>query len=121
MTHPEQRYNEIIVTTTPTIEGRAISRYAGIVNAVYVIGAGFVGGITAMFSSFAGSRNQDYGNQMDIATAEVLKELKLKALRTSDHVDAIVALKMDYTVTDSNSNLLMVSATGTAVETVPRH
>jgi len=69
-------------------------------------------------SHIAGSRNRTYGDQLDIASAEVMKELKLKALGLSNDVDAIVALKVDYTVTGQN-NLLIVTATGTAVEILP--
>ena len=115
MTVTQQRYDSIVITTTPSLDGRRITRYAGIVNPIYVIGAGIVGGITAMFSDIAGSRNRTYGDQLDIASAEVMKELKIKALEMSNEVDAIVGLKVDYTVTGQN-NLLIVAATGTAVE-----
>lgn len=50
----------MIVTTTPTIEGRKIVEYKGIVFGEVVSGVNFVKDIAASFSNFFGGRSGSY-------------------------------------------------------------
>ncbi len=66
----------MIITTTPSIEGKKIVRYIGIVGIVTgetIMGANFLKDLTASFADFFGGRASSYENELIKA-----KEIALK-------------------------------------------
>ena len=101
----------MIVSTTPSIEGRQIVEYLGIVTGETVIGANIFRDFMAGIRDIVGGRSSSY--------EEVLKEAKDTALREAidDAIrlgaNAVVGIDIDYETI--GQSMLMVSVSGTAV------
>ena len=103
----------MIITTTPSIEGKRIVRYNGIVFGEVVAGVNFLKDIAAGFSNFFGGRSGSYEEELIGAREGALKEMEERAAATG--ANAIVGVKFDYEVLGSDNGMLMVTASGTAV------
>ena len=101
----------MIVSTTPSIEGRQIVEYLGIGTGETVIGANIFRDFMAGIRDIVGGRSSSY--------EEVLKEAKDTALREAidDAIrlgaNAVVGIDIDYETI--GQSMLMVSVSGTAV------
>lgn len=103
----------MILTTTPTVEGRRISEYKGIVFGEVVNGVDFVKDFAAGLTNFFGGRSGSYEGELIGAREEALKELEKRARALG--ADAVVGIDIDYEVLGQGNNMLMVTASGTAV------
>ena len=103
----------MIITTTPTVEGRRITEYKGIVFGEVIAGVNVVKDIAANFSNFFGGRSGTYESELISAREQALYELEQRALQLN--ADAVVAVDVDYEVLGSDNGMLMVTASGTAV------
>ncbi len=103
----------MIITTTPTVEGRHITEYKGIVFGEVIAGVNVVKDIAASFSNFFGGRSGTYESELINAREQALYELEQRALQLN--ADAVVAVDVDYEVLGSDNGMLMVTASGTAV------
>ena len=103
----------MIVTTTPTIQGREITDYRGIVTGEAIMGANVVRDIFASITDIVGGRSGAYEEKLKDARVTALAELEDQA-RTLG-ANAVVGVDLDYEVIGSNGSMLMVSASGTAV------
>jgi uncharacterized protein YbjQ (UPF0145 family) len=100
----------MIVTTTPTVEGRSIATYHGIVVGEAILGANVFRDIFAGITDIIGGRSAAYEQSLGEARATALRELEERAKALG--ADAVVGVDLDYEVIN---NMLMVSASGTAV------
>ena len=103
----------MILTTTPSVEGRRIAEYRGIVFGEVVSGVDFVRDFTAGLSNFFGGRSGSYEDELAQARQQALQELGERAAALG--ADAVVGVDIDYEVLGSNNGMLMVTASGTAV------
>ena len=103
----------MIVTTTPSIEGKRIVRYYGIVSGETIIGANFVRDLFASVRDIFGGRSGSYEEVLREAKVTALSEMQLEAERLG--ANAIVGIDLDYETVGSNSSMLMVTCSGTAV------
>ena len=103
----------MILTTTPSVEGRSISEYKGIVFGEVVNGVDFVKDFAAGLTNFFGGRSGSYEGELIGAREEALKELEKRARALG--ADAVVGIDIDYEVLGQGNNMLMVTASGTAV------
>lgn len=103
----------MIVTTTPTVEGRNIVEYKGIVFGEVVSGVNFIKDIAASFSNFFGGRSGSYEEELIKARENALVELERRASERG--ANAVVGVDIDYEVLGSDNGMLMVTASGTAV------
>ena len=103
----------MISTTTPTIEGRTIKEYKGIVFGEVVAGVDFVKDFTAGISNFFGGRSNSYEDELTEARKTALAEMQQRAAKLG--ANAVVGVDIDYEVLGANNGMLMVSASGTAV------
>jgi len=101
----------MIVTTTPTIEGRPIATYHGIVVGEAIMGANVVRDIFAQVTDIIGGRSGAYESKLQDARATALGELEDRARALG--ANAVVGVDLDYEVV--GQSMLMVSASGTAV------
>jgi uncharacterized protein YbjQ (UPF0145 family) len=108
MTPWEKR--KLIITTTPSVEGRAIKAYHGIVVGEAILGANVFRDIFAGITDIIGGRSSAYEQSLGEARATALRELEERAKALG--ADAVVGVDLDYEVIN---NMLMVSASGTAV------
>ncbi len=103
----------MIITTTPTIEGRPIREYIGIVTGEVIVGANIFKDLFAGIRDIVGGRAGAYEQTLREAREEAFRELAAEAAERG--ADAVVAIDIDYEVVGANGSMLMVSASGTAV------
>ncbi|TFL18294.1 heavy metal-binding domain-containing protein [Jannaschia formosa] len=100
----------MIVTTTPSVEGRRISVYHGIVVGEAILGANVFRDMFAGITDIIGGRSGAYEKSLMEARETALRELEERARAIGGN--AVVGVDLDYEVIN---NMLMVSASGTAV------
>ncbi len=100
----------MIITTTPTLQGRHVQEYLGIVTGEAILGANIVKDIFAGIRDIVGGRAGAYEESLRTAREEALREMANEA--GARGADAVIAVDLDYEVL---GGMLMVSASGTAV------
>ena len=100
----------MIVTTTPSIEGRRITAYHGVVTGETVIGANIFRDLFAGIRDIVGGRSGAYEKVLAEARESALREMQDRARTLGGN--AVVGVDLDYEVIN---NMLMVSASGTSV------
>ena len=103
----------MILTTTPSIEGRTIIEYKGIVFGEVISGVNLIKDFGASIRDIIGGRSSSYENELLTARTKALKELEERARAMG--ADAVVGIDLDYEVLGAKGGMLMVSASGTAV------
>jgi uncharacterized protein YbjQ (UPF0145 family) len=103
----------IIVTTTNSIDGRQIIEYKGIIFGEVVSGVDFIKDFAAGITNIFGGRSGSYEDELINAREDALRELKQRA--SSLGANAVVGVKLDYETLGQNGSMLMVTASGTAV------
>ena len=69
----------VTLTTTPTIEGRRIVEYKGIVFGEVISGVDFVKDFAAGLTNFFGGRSNSYEGELQKAREQALAELQQRA------------------------------------------
>jgi uncharacterized protein YbjQ (UPF0145 family) len=103
----------IVISTTPTLEGRPIREYLGIVTGEVIVGANIFKDIFAGIRDIVGGRAGAYESTLRDARHEAFAELRAEAERLG--ADAVVGIDIDYEVVGQGGSMLMVSVSGTAV------
>ena len=103
----------MLLSTTPTIEGRRIREYKGVVTGEAILGANMFRDFLAGIRDLVGGRAGAYEKVLHDARDTALEELGEEARRLGGN--AVVGIDLDYEVLGSNGSMLMVSASGTAV------
>lgn len=109
-----QRKCIMILTTTPTIEGRTIVEYQGVVFGEVIAGVNFLHDIGASIRNLVGGRSTSYEEELVNARSAAMDELRARAGQLG--ADAVVGIDIDYEVLGANNGMLMVTASGTAVK-----
>ena len=103
----------MLMTTTPTIEGRKIRVYHGVVPGEAIIGANIFRDMFAAVRNVVGGRAGAYEKSLADARRIAFEEMGEQARQLG--ADAIVAIDIDYEVLGEDNGMLMVCASGTAV------
>ena len=101
------------LTTTPSVDGRTIGGYLGIVTGEAIVGANIFRDLFANIRDIVGGRSAAYEQELARARTIALDELKASAQQLG--ADAVVGIVLDYEVLGANNGMLMVSVSGTAV------
>jgi uncharacterized protein YbjQ (UPF0145 family) len=101
------------VTTTPSIEGRKITRYCGVVAGEAILGANLFKDLFAGIRDLVGGRSATYERELQKAREIAISELQQRAQELG--ANAVVGVDLDYEVLGQGNGMLMVSASGTAV------
>ena len=104
----------MILTTTPTIEGRTIIEYKGAVFGEVIVGVNFIKDFAASIRDLIGGRSNTYEQELVEARQTAMEELKARAMAMG--ADAVVGIDIDYEVLGQSGGMLMVTASGTAVK-----
>ena len=104
----------MITTTTPSIEGKKVTTYMGIVTGETIIGANFIKDLTASLHDFFGGRSTSYEETLREAKDTALREMEDRALRMG--AQAILSVDLDYETVGTSGSMLMVTCSGTAVK-----
>ncbi len=102
--------SKMIVTTTPTVEGYQVAEYKGIVVGEAILGANVFRDLFAGITDIIGGRSGAYEQELGKARRVALQELEERASEVG--ATAVIGVDLDYEVIN---NMLMVSASGTAV------
>jgi uncharacterized protein YbjQ (UPF0145 family) len=103
----------VIISTTPSIEGRTILEYRGIVTGEAILGANVFKDLFAGIRDIVGGRSGAYEEELRKARAIALEELEAVAAQLG--ADAVVGVDLDYETVGQGGSMLMVTASGTAV------
>jgi len=103
----------MIQTTTPTIEGRTIDRYHGVVTGEAILGANIFKDFFASVRDIVGGRSAAYESELQRAREIAFGEMQQQAAERG--ANAIVGIDIDYETVGANGGMLMVSVSGTAV------
>ena len=101
------------LTTTPSIEGRTIRKYCGVVAGEAILGANVFKDLFAGIRDIVGGRSATYEKELQRARDIAIQELQQRAQELG--ANAVVGIDLDYEVMGPNNGMLMVSASGTAV------
>lgn len=103
----------MLLTTTNTIEGKQIVRYHGIVSGETIIGANMFRDLFAGIRDIVGGRSGAYEEVLRKAKDTALEEMSAQASRMG--ANAVIGVDLDYETVGSSGSMLMVTATGTAI------
>ena len=103
----------MIITTTPSVEGKRIVNYFGIVFGEVITGVNVIKDFAAGLSNFFGGRSATYEEELMNARHQALAEMEQPAYQLG--ANAVVGVDIDYEVLGSDNGMLMVTASGTAV------
>jgi uncharacterized protein YbjQ (UPF0145 family) len=103
----------MIITTTPTVEGKRIRDYRGIVTGEAILGANIFRDLFAGIRDIVGGRSAAYEKELRHAREMAMAEMVASAQEQG--ANAIVGVDLDYEVLGPNNGMLMVSISGTAV------
>jgi len=103
----------MIISTTPTLEGRPIQEYKGIVTGEAILGANLFKDLFAGIRDIVGGRSATYERELANARQVALDEMADRARQLG--ANAVVGVDLDYEVLGTNNGMLMVSASGTGV------
>ena len=101
------------VTTTPTIEGKRIKEYRGIVTGEAILGANIFRDLFAGIRDIVGGRSAAYERELRTARETAMQELIQSAVEHG--ANAVVGIDLDYETVGAKGSMLMVSVSGTAV------
>ena len=104
----------MILTTTPTIEGRTITEYKGVVFGEVISGVNFIRDFAASIRNIVGGRSGSYEDELIEARSKAMNEMAARARQMG--ADAVVGIDVDYEVLGQNNGMLMVTVSGTAVK-----
>ena len=103
----------MILSTTPSIEGRTIREYKGVVTGETIIGANFVKDFFAGIRDVVGGRSGSYERVLREAKDTSMNEMVDRARGMG--ANAIGGIDIDYETSGANNCMLMVAVSGTAV------
>ena len=103
----------MIVSTTPTLEGRSITEYKGLVTGEAILGANIFKDLFAGIRDIVGGRSGAY--EQELAKARTIALQEMEAAASAIGADAVVGVDLDYETVGQGGSMLMVTASGTAV------
>jgi uncharacterized protein YbjQ (UPF0145 family) len=101
------------LTTTPSIEGKRITRYCGVIAGEAILGANLFKDLFAGIRDLVGGRSGTYERELQRAREIALEELTQRAVDLG--ANAVIGIDIDYEIMGKENGMLMVSASGTAV------
>jgi uncharacterized protein YbjQ (UPF0145 family) len=103
----------MLLTTTPSIEGKRVTRYCGVIAGEAILGANLFKDLFAGIRDLVGGRSATYEKELQRAREIALEELQQRAQDLG--ANAVIGIDIDYEIMGKENGMLMVSASGTAV------
>lgn len=104
----------MLVTTTNVIEGKKVTKYLGMVSGEAIMGANIFRDLFAGIRDIVGGRSAAYEKELrhakEIAVSEMIEQA------TAMGGNAVIGVDLDYETVGQGGSMLMVSASGTAVQ-----
>jgi len=103
----------MILSTTPSLEGKEIITYHGVVTGEAILGANIFKDFFASIRDIVGGRSAAYEQELLKARTVAFADMDLQARDLG--ANAIVGIDLDYETVGPNGGMLMVAVSGTAV------
>ena len=103
----------MIHSTTPSIDGKNISNYHGVVTGEAILGANIFKDFFAGIRDIIGGRSAAYEKELKKAREIAFEEMSQQASDLG--ANAIVGIDIDYETIGPEGGMMMVSVSGTAV------
>ena len=104
----------MLVLTTNNIEGSKITKYLGLVTGESILGANIFKDFMAGIRDIVGGRSATYEKELRRAKNIAIEEMIQQVRELGGN--AVIAVELDYeTIGGQGTNMLMVSASGTAI------
>ena len=101
------------LTTTPSIEGKRVTKYCGVIAGEAILDANLFKDLFAGVRDLVGGRSGTYEKELQRAREIALEELRQRAQDLG--ANAVIGIDIDYEIMGKDNGMLMVSASGTAV------
>ena len=102
----------MLISTTTTLQDKRIKRYLGVVTGEAILGANIFRDFFAGIRDIVGGRSAAYEKELRHAKEIAMTEMQQEAQRLG--ANAVIGIDLDYETI--GTSMLMVSASGTAVE-----
>lgn len=106
-----EKMESFLITTTNNFEGYRIKKYIGVLSGEVVLGTGLFSDFDAALSDFFGANASAYTSKLMKAREEAISRLKLECINRN--ANAVIGVDID--IMTLGSNMIVVSANGTAV------
>ena len=106
-----KKVNNLIVSTTSTLQGKTIKEYRGVVFGDVVSGIHFIKDFTASITNIVGGRAEEYEEELVNARADAINEMMGRAQKIG--ANALIGVRIE--VETLGEAMIMVTASGTAV------
>jgi len=103
----------MLLSTTPSIEGKSITNYQGVVVGEAILGTNIFRDMFAGIRDIVGGRSGAYEKELAKAREIAFTEMQQRASELGSN--AIVGIDIDYEVIGKDGSMMMVSVSGTAV------
>jgi len=103
----------MIFSTTPSIEGRSIGEYKGVVVGEAILGTNIFRDMFAGIRDIVGGRSGAYEKELAKARQIAFSEIEQRASELG--ANAVIGIDIDYEVVGKDGSMMMVSVCGTAV------
>ncbi len=103
----------MLLSTTPSIEGKSITDYKGVVVGEAILGTNIFKDMFAGIRDIVGGRSGAY--EKELAKAREIAFTEMQARASECGANAIVGIDIDYEVVGKDGSMMMVSVSGTAV------
>lgn len=103
----------MLLSTTALLDGKTITRYAGLVTGEAILGANIFKDFFAGIRDIVGGRSAAYEQELRKAKDIAIQEMVAQAQALG--ANAVVGIDLDYETVGQGGSMLMVSASGTAV------
>lgn len=106
--------NKMLILTTPTIEGKKITEYHGLVTGDSLLGANLYKDMFSGVRDVVGGRTSKYEEELSSARKLALESMQEKAAKKG--ANAVVGTRVTYhNLGGTMGNTIMVTISGTAV------
>ena len=105
----------MMIVTTPSIEGKTVKKYIGIVSGEGLIGANVYKDIFSGVRDVVGGRTSNYEREIKLARETAMKSMQEEAEKLG--ANAILNVRVNYSnLGGTMGNTILISISGTAVE-----
>ncbi|OIO68170.1 MAG: hypothetical protein COW19_02225 [Zetaproteobacteria bacterium CG12_big_fil_rev_8_21_14_0_65_55_1124] len=103
----------MLLSTTPSIEGRSIKEYKGVIVGEAILGTNIFRDMFAGIRDIVGGRSGAYEKELAKARQIAFGEIEQRAAELG--ANAVIGMDIDYEVVGKDGSMMMVSVSGTAV------